>query len=238
MNSDWRYPRFLRRLQAVVIDSIILVSLLMSSLLTASFFSVTGREAGILIVIMTLLWEPLCVSLTGGTIGHHLIGLRVVNRSSGKNLNLFASMIRFIVKFFLGNVSIAFVFITQYHQAIHDGLARSVVLVKHPETKPDYECLLARQLESSNYRYPPVWRRSSMIVLYNIALIFLIGMATGLLLPEECLVYGNCTVEQNAMLTAWQLLWMVGVVAIIVLCWKGRLFGCHRKAIKGDNDEY
>lgn len=238
MNSDWRYPRFLRRLQAVMIDSIILVSLVMGSLIIAASFGVTGRDAAILIVVMTLLWEPLCISITGGTIGHHLIGLRVVNRSNGKNLNLFASMIRFIVKFLLGNVSIAFVFITQYHQAIHDGLARSVVLVKHPETKPNYECLPARQLESSNYSYPPVWRRSSMIVLYNIALILLIGTATGLLLPAECLVYGSCTVEQNAMLTAWQLLWMVAVVAIIVLCWKGRLFGCRRKAIKGDNDEH
>jgi hypothetical protein len=184
-----------------------------------------------------LLWEPLFVSITGGTVGHHLIGLRVVSITTGKNLNVLASFVRFITKFILGNVSIAFIFITRYHQAIHDGLVRSVVVVNHPETKPDYEVLPARQVGLSDYRYPPVWRRSLMIVLYNIALIFLIGTATGFLLPAECLIHSNCTTQQDVMLTAWQLLWMAGVVAVILLCWKGRLFGCRRKLIKGNQDE-
>jgi len=29
----------------------------------------------------------------------------------------------------------------------------------------------------------------------------------------------------------------MGMVAIIVLCWKGRLFGCRRKAIEESQDE-
>ncbi|MBL1320866.1 MAG: RDD family protein [Methylophaga sp.] len=237
MNSDKGYPRFIRRLQAVMIDSIILTVMFMSILIIASDFGVTGYDAVILTAVIVLLWEPLLVSITGGTIGHHLIGLKVVSTTTGKNINILASMLRFITKMVLGNLSIAFIFITRYHQAIHDGLVRSVVILKHPETKPDYEVLSARQVEFSGYSYPPVWRRSLMMVLYNIALIFLIGTATGFLLPAECLIYSNCTTWQNIMLTAWQSLWMVGVVAIIILCWKGRVFGCRRKFIKGNQDE-
>jgi hypothetical protein len=175
-----------------------------------------------------VLWEPLFVSITGGTIGHHLIGLRVVSSTTGKNLNIFASFLRFIVKFFLGSVSVIFIFITRYHQAMHDGLARSLVVIKHPENKPEYELLSARVIELANYQYPPIWRRSVMILFYNAVLIFLIGTITGLLLPAKCLLYSNCTLGQDLALAFWQVLWVIGMVAIIVLCWRGRLFGCRR----------
>lgn len=233
MNMDWGYPRFLRRLQAVMVDSIVLTVLFMSSLIIASYFGVTGRDSALLTAAIIVLWEPLLVSVTGGTIGHHLIGLKVVNSATGKNINIFAAIVRFVVKMILGNLSVIFIFITRYHQAIHDGLVRSVVVLKHPEERPDYEVLSARTVELPNYSYPPVWRRGIMIVIYNIALFLLIGTATGYLLPAKCLIESNCTAWQTLALTFWQLLWVVGIFVIIVLCWKGRLFGCLRKTIKG-----
>lgn len=229
MNIDKAYPRFLRRLQAVAIDSIILAVIFMSMLLVAAHFGVTGRDAVILTAVIVVLWEPCWVSITGGSIGHHLIGLKVVSSVTGDSLNIFASLLRFISKMLLGNVSVVFIFITRYHQAIHDGLARSVVLIKHPETKPDYEVLAARIADPS---LPSVLRRSIMIVIYNGLLILIIGMITGLLLPAQCLVYSQCTISQDLALTFWQLLWVVGIIAIIVFCWQGRLFGCRRSRIK------
>ena len=237
MNQDWRYPRFLRRLQAVAIDNVILAILFMSGLLVASHVGITGRYAIFLVLGMVLFWEPLFITLTGGTIGHHLLGLKVVSRKTGKNLNIFVSLVRFVAKFILGLLSVAFIFITRYHQAIHDGLARSVVLIKHPETKPDYEVLFERQHELPNYSYPPVWRRSIMIAHYNVALILVIGTATGFLLPAECLTQSDCSVRQNIILTVWQLLWVVGVVVITMLGWKGRLLGCRRKIKNGSEHE-
>ncbi|MFW5427496.1 MAG: RDD family protein [Methylophagaceae bacterium] len=237
MNQDWRYPRFLRRLQAVAIDNVILAVLFMSGLLLASYVGITGRDAIILIIAITLLWEPLFITITGGTIGHHLLGLKVVSKKTGENLNIFVSVARFTTKFLLGLFSVAFIFITRYHQAIHDGLARSVVLIKHPETKPAYEVLSERQHELPSYSYPPVWRRSIMIVLYNAALILMIGTTTGFLLPAACLTQGDCSVRQDIILTVWQLLWVVGVVVITTLCWKGLLFGCRRKIRKGSEYE-
>jgi len=167
MNPDWGYPRFLRRLQAVAIDSIILAVLIMGGLVVVSSFGVTGRDAVILVAVISMLWEPLLVSITGGTIGHHLIGLRVVSSTSGKNLNIVASLLRFMVKFLLGSVSVVFIFITRYHQALHDGLARSVVILKYPDTQPEYEVLSARQIELANYQYPPI---SFIMVCYYFSL--------------------------------------------------------------------
>ncbi len=232
MNKAWGYPRFLRRLQAIMIDGIILTVLLISVLIVASHFSITGRDAVLLTAVIVLLWEPLLVSVTGGTIGHHLIGLKVVSSATGKKLNLLASILRFIVKTFIGSLSVVFIFITRYHQAIHDGLAGSIVILKHPETKPHYEVLAARQVELAGYTYPSVLRRSIMIVLYNGTLIYLISMITALLLPAQCLIHSRCTVRQEIILTAWQLIWVAGVVMIIVLCWQGRVIACRRKVIK------
>ncbi len=232
MSAKKGYPRFLRRLQAVLIDNIILTVLFMSTLLVAAYFGITGRYAIIITGFLIFLWEPLLVSMTGGTIGHHLIGLRVVNSETGNNINLFASIIRFVTKMLLGGLSVVFVFITQYHQAIHDGLVQSVVILKQPETKPNYEVMHERLVELAAYKYPSVLYRSIMIVLYNSVLIYLMGTIIGLLLPTQCLVHGRCTIWQELMLTIWQLLWLVGVVAIIVLCWKGRLLACRRKIIK------
>ncbi len=237
MNSDWKYPRFLRRLQATLIDGIIAAILFMGSLIIVSHFGITGGDSLIIAIGIILLWEPFFVSVTGGSVGHHLIGIKVVSNTTGKNINFFAAFVRFIVKIVLGNFSIVFIFITRYHQAIHDGLARSVVIVKHPETVPEYEALPARQSELAGYHYPPIWKRGVMMVIYNIALILLIGTLTGLLLPEDCLVYSHCTMWQNITLTAWQLTWVIVSLVIIALCWKGRLLGCRRKTIKENKDE-
>ena len=237
MNSDWRYPRFLRRLQATLIDGIITVILFMVSLIVASQFGITGRDSLIIAIGIILLWEPFFVSVTGGSVGHHLLGIRVVSSATGNNINFFAAFVRFIVKIVLGNFSIVFIFITRYHQAIHDGLVRSVMIVKQPGKVPEYEALLARKSELAGYHYPPIWRRGVMMVIYNAALIFLIGTLTGLLLPEDCLVYSNCTMWQDIMLTAWQSTWLVGSLDIVALCWKGRLLGCRRKTIKDNQNE-
>ncbi len=232
MNSDWRYPRFLRRIQATLIDGVIIAILFMSSLIAASSVGITGRDSYIVAIGIILLWEPLFVSLTGGSVGHHLIGMRVVSSTTGNNINFFAAFVRFIVKIVLGNFSIVFILITRYHQAIHDGLVRSVMIVKHPETMPEYEALTDRQSELAGFDYPPIWQRGIMMIVYNIALILLIGTITGLLLPADCLVYGSCTTWQNIMLTAWQLTWVIASLAIVALCWKGRLLGCRRKMIE------
>jgi uncharacterized RDD family membrane protein YckC len=234
MNQNWVYPRFLRRFQAVTIDSIMLSILFMGLLLILTKWGIMGRNGFMITVVIVMLWEPLWVSITGASVGHHLIGLRIVNKSTGRNLNIVASFFRFILKMCLGIPSLVFIFITRYHQALHDGIAHSVVILNHPERKPSYESLPARQVELAGYTYPSVLRRSIMIVVYNGALIYLIGTITGYLLPVQCLINSYCTIQQEIMLTTWQLIWLVGLVLIIIFCWTGRLLGCRKKRITGE----
>ena len=234
MKQNWAYPRFLRRFQAVTIDGVILAFLFIGLLVFLSEWGVVGRDAFIITIVTVLLWEPLWVSITGGSVGHHLIGLRVVNKSTGRKLNIIASFFRFMVRTSLGLLSLIFIFITRYHQALHDGIAQSVVVLHHPEQKPRYEALPARQVELPGYSYPSVLRRSVMILIYNEILIYLIGTITGYLLPAQCLTNSYCTVQQEIILTTWQVVWVAGLVLIIIFCWQGRLLGCRRKRITGE----
>ena len=67
------YGRFSRRLQAVLIDSIIFLLLMAAALSVATAMQSdnVGRILGFTFVAIVMLYEPLLVPLTGGTIGHY-----------------------------------------------------------------------------------------------------------------------------------------------------------------------
>jgi hypothetical protein len=69
--STPRYARFTRRLRGIMIDWIVAMILLFGALLVASSMRSDhfARTLGILFVIVLVLYEPILVSLTGGTLG-------------------------------------------------------------------------------------------------------------------------------------------------------------------------
>src|SRR3954470_12543720 len=128
-----RYGRFSRRLQAALIDFIIIVVSMCAAIFLAIALNSESltRPLGFSIAAGWLLYEPLLVSFTGSTIGHYLCNLRVVDRHTGGNVNFLKAVARTVIKALLSWVSFITMATTRRHQAVHDPLTYSTVQVRN-----------------------------------------------------------------------------------------------------------
>jgi uncharacterized RDD family membrane protein YckC len=85
LTSAPRYARFSRRLRAMLLDWIITLAVIFGAVLVAATVGsdTLSRALGILVVVALLLYEPVLVSRMGGTLGHYLTNLRVVDERNG-----------------------------------------------------------------------------------------------------------------------------------------------------------
>ena len=99
------YARFTRRVQAVLVDTIIFMFILAGALAVAVSFASDSiaRILGFTVAATWLFYEPLLVSLTGGTIGHYLYNMRVVDDRGG-NVGFLTAIARVLIKSLLGLV--------------------------------------------------------------------------------------------------------------------------------------
>lgn len=143
MNTDpmsYRYPRLLRRVRAALIDSVVFTAILLAWFF--SFGLLEDAHVAFKISLLTAAYlavEPGLVSMTGGTIGHHVMGLRVRDAEADEPIGFFRATIRGLARSLLGLFSLLFMFVTRRHQAIHDYLSRSTVVIEHPDTLPARE---------------------------------------------------------------------------------------------------
>jgi uncharacterized RDD family membrane protein YckC len=123
------YGRFSRRLQAMLIDSIIFLLLMAAAVAGAIAMQSdnVGRILGFTFFTISLLYEPVPVPLTGGTIGHYVCNLRVVDDRTQGNIGFLKAIARTTVKSMLGFYSFITMGTTLHHQALHDVLTRSTV---------------------------------------------------------------------------------------------------------------
>ena len=227
------YPRLIRRVQACIIDSFIFAFILVGLFLMVTTFAVEPVWVRIAVVLVpVLIFEPMLVSCTGGTIGHHLLKLKVQDVSNTKNINIFFAFIRFVLKTILGTVSLLFVLTTRKHQAIHDFCANSIVAYKNPKQVSEYEALAERVIEEEGYIYPSKFRRILVIIFYNFLLFCLIAFLSGFLLSERCLENNKCSPVETAISIGISIIWIVSAALILAGGWKSFLFGCKRKKIE------
>jgi len=94
------YARFLPRVQALVIDSIILVVVIFAAVMVAVAVRSDNfaRPLGFAVAAFWLLYEPLFVSYAGGTLGHIRSNLRVVDDRTHGNVSFLKAVARAIVK--------------------------------------------------------------------------------------------------------------------------------------------
>jgi uncharacterized RDD family membrane protein YckC len=130
LNTAYSYPGVSRRVKALFTDTVVMVIfMLLFSTLFSQFESVADEARVIAIVFIFLLYDPLFTSFTGATLGHRLFGLRVRRADDfNKNINLFLAMIRFLIKAFLGWISLLTVQSNPQRKAMHDMLVGSVVI--------------------------------------------------------------------------------------------------------------
>lgn len=231
--SEHRYPRLARRLRAALIDLAIFILVFFCLATALSGLTMPGILKGTLFVMSFAFLEPGLVSLTGGTIGHHLLGLRIQDRSRGDNLGPVAAIVRFVFKSTIGFISFAFILVTHRHQAIHDLVSGSVVVVRNP-TGTDHENELEEQeIYDREYEYPSKHRRVAIILFYNVLVFLAVSLVFGALLSDSCLDQDRCSLFDSIVQLVGSIVWFGLFFAILFHGWSGKLPGARRQRNMG-----
>lgn len=224
------YVRLIRRAQAVSIDSVVLPIAVISSLILGDAFGVSHLYAKVVLILLPILiFEPGLVSFTGGTIGHHLTNIRITKMDGQRNINFFAALLRFLIKWVFGGLSLIFVFSTKRHQALHDVLSRSLAVHKNPSRLPDYERLQERVLHSAEFLYPPAWRRVLVIFIYWVITIAVQSFIARLVVTSGCMDGYGCSAGEDFLFWVLDLTLLMAIGVFTTKGWRGKLYGCRRR---------
>jgi len=232
MDDAQTYPRLLRRVQAVLVDSLILFFIILAWWYALPLLG--SLPPGVRIAIPILAWillDPLLVTFTGGSPGHHLRGLVVLSAADGGPLNLIRSLIRALVKSLTGWWAFIFVLMTRRHQALHDLVSGSIVRLRHPQALPVHERIAERETDSDRFRYPPGWRRFLVIVVYLLAITLVLIVVQAWLFSEACYYQGICSSIDTTMAFVTSLAWFFAIGATLVQGWRSRLFGARKRPL-------
>ena len=221
-------PNLANRVKAAAIDGVIVPVAALTTLFVIDAYSKgsTFRIAGVILVILLL--EPFAVSRFGGTVGHHLAGMRVRRQDIDQRLNLISATGRFIVKTLLGLPSFLVILISGKRQAIHDMLFSTIVVYKHAGALPDLNTMKAISSEVEQQNYHSIGRRVGLVVLYWVLGYLLYSMLVSALF-WSCVVRHQCSAGDSLGIVLTFLAFLAGVIAIPVLAWKGKLFGLRYK---------
>jgi uncharacterized RDD family membrane protein YckC len=226
-----RYARFSRRLRAIVIDWVVLAFVAVAALVAATTVRSDGfsRALGLAVVLVLVLYEPLLVWLTGGTIGHNLSNLRVVDDRTQGNVSFPKAVARFIIKTVLGWFSFLIIEATRRSQAMHDLATRSTVQIRDP-AKASPHHYVDERVELSRPEMPSRLRRSAVIVVYLLGLLLvfsfaLVGLEALHLVSANCARGGACTDGEHLLMIVLTLIWLGTSGLCIGMGWRGRLLG-------------
>ena len=90
----------------------------------------------IIYTALFLLYDPLCVSILGNTLGHKMLGIVVKKKAQpSENISFFNALIRFFLKAVLGWISLITVSSDSMKRALHDIAAGSIVMFRAKKTE-------------------------------------------------------------------------------------------------------
>jgi len=224
------YPYLNRRVYAATIDASLLALGLVATILFIGQNNLPSWSYLFLCALVTLI-EPVLVSTTGGSIGHHLFGIKVIDQSSGNHIGVVRALVRTVTRFMFGTLSLFFIHTTKRYQALHDLAANSLVIVKHPSSLPARHYRKEQSLEQPLYRYPSLWKRGFIICLYAIVSIFALAEISSLFVTESCLLKRQCSDEHKVIVAVMDFIFAVILVTLMIWGVKGRLWGAKRKRL-------
>jgi hypothetical protein len=228
------YARFSRRFRGIVVDWAIAMAVLFGAVSVAISVESDNfsRALGVLVIATLLLYEPVLVSFTGGTLGHHFTNLRVVDDRSGGNVSFLKACARVVLKGVLGWYSFVILAATRRNQAVHDLLTRSTVQIRDPARARSGQYITER-VEPVASSIPSRLQRAAVICVYLLLLFvsYLIvawAMAAVGLTSRSCL-YGNyCSGVERMLNLVTDVALLVMMAVVVALGWKGRLFGARK----------
>src|SRR5262245_31027361 len=163
------YASFQLRFRALLLDFGICLA----------FFMIGGLSAGalleehpfarastlVLIIGSILLYDPFMVSQYGGTFGHRVFNVRVVQAETRQNLPFVVALVRSIIKGFLGVFSLVFMFVTKRAQGLHDLAVGSEVRIRNPRSADATDYFVPLEMPA-DVVLPSAMRRIIVIALY------------------------------------------------------------------------
>jgi uncharacterized RDD family membrane protein YckC len=226
------YPRLLRRVRAFLIDSVLFVVVIYTWMLSLPAFGESHFLLKIVALILPIvIIEPGLVAFTGGTPGHHIMGLRVRDASRDENIGILRATARAIVRTFFGWLSFIFVLVTRRHQALHDYFTSTVVVLRSPESLSVREKFAPRTEDHAPYLYPSKTRRIAVILVYIFLSFVVLSALSAVFLSDECATVNRCSDAENVTASALAVIWFFCIGAAIVMGWRGLLLGCRRSAL-------
>lgn len=225
------FPRLIRRVRAFLFDSVLFIIIIYAWMLSLPLLASSNfllKISALIVPIMIL--EPCLVAFTGGTPGHHIMGLRIRDSSIDKNIGILRATARAIIRTLFGWLSFIFVLVTQRHQALHDYFTSTVVVLRLPETLPTHEKFTLRTEDHVNFLYPSKGRRFTIIFLHMLLSLVVVGILGAVTLSQECSTMKRCSSAENIIANVTGIIWFFYLGATIVLGWRGRLYGCRRSA--------
>jgi uncharacterized RDD family membrane protein YckC len=136
------YANFPRRLNAISLDTVVLIALSALIFFAASVFERVDAvriSLGIFWWFLLLFYEPLLVWRLGGTVGHRAMNLRVADNRTEGNVSLLKALARFWLKTFLGIFSFLTMNFSRRHQAVHDIVTNSSVRISNAaKARPEH----------------------------------------------------------------------------------------------------
>ncbi|MEQ9091877.1 MAG: RDD family protein [Balneola sp.] len=130
--AEYPYPYLIQRFKAFFLDLCFQVFLMGIFAYIFSLFEDPLPQIRLFTLLsIFFLYDPIFVSIFGGTIGHYILGLRVKqNRYEDKNINFILAFGRYLAKLLLGWLSLLTVSGSQKKRALHDMISGSVIINK------------------------------------------------------------------------------------------------------------
>ncbi|OQW55961.1 MAG: hypothetical protein A4S14_11285 [Proteobacteria bacterium SG_bin9] len=228
------YARFSRRLRGLFIDWTISLVVMFSALIVASSLrnDDISRVLGVIVILFVLLYEPVLVSMTGGTIGHRMTNMRVVDDATGGNVSFLKAVARFVIKSVIGLYSFVAMAITRRNQAVHDLLTHSTMQIRDASKALPGE-FLSEQTELTASNMPPRWRRLLVIAAYIVLTLFaayavLVALAALGVIAPRCVFEDICTKQDDRIANVVAGAWMLSAILWFILGWRGKLYGARK----------
>lgn len=124
------FPSLVTRIKALFIDVIVMLMVFTATtLFIDNFGDIPGFVKGFILIFMFYLYDPILTSVTGSTLGHRMMNLKVRRYAEPeKKISIGQAFLRFFIKGLLGWISFLTVTGNKHKRAIHDLASGSILL--------------------------------------------------------------------------------------------------------------